>query len=227
MAQVRESPRVSVSRLGEYLVASPAGRKRIIHEQKHPCEPQYLRYPEASLALTEFLCKGLNAGVLRAHLERFATTVPQDDFDAHRLRLCAEALERFAEVVPKLEMEDVIVSAVGAEPPVLEVSGVAISVRPEVVLQVMDRHGHNRVGLLKLYFAKHHPLDERSGHYIATLLQSYAERHLRPLGPVEPRLVRVVDVFAGTIFSAPRAHTRRLSDVRLACEEIAERWALH
>jgi hypothetical protein len=227
MAQVRESPRVSVNRLGEYLVASPAGRKRIIHEQKHPCEPQYLRYPEASLAITEFLCGGLNAGVLRAHLERFAATPPRDDFDAQRLRLCAEAVDRFAALVPLLEMEDAIVSAVGAEPPVLQVAGVDISVRPEVVLQMVDRKGNNRVGLLKLYFSKHHPLDERSGRYIATLLQSYAEQHLSRLGPVEPRLVRVVDVFAGTLFCAPRANTRRLSDVRLACEEIAERWALH
>jgi hypothetical protein len=96
-----------------------------------------------------------------------------------------------------------------------------------VVLQMVDRKGNNRVGLLKLYFSKHHPLDERSGRYIATLLQSYAEQHLSRLGPVEPRLVRVVDVFAGTLFCAPRANTRRLSDVRLACEEIAERWALH
>lgn len=227
MAQVRESPRVSVNRLGEYLIASPAGRKRIIHEQKHPCEPRYLRYPEASLAVTEFLCEGLNAGVLRAHLERFAATAPRDDFDAQRLRLCAEAVERFAGLVPRLELEGVIISAVGTEPPVLQVAGVDISVRPEVVLQVLDRRGNNRVGLLKLYFAKYHPLDERSGSYIATLLRSYAEQHLGRLGPVEPRLVRVVDVFAGTVFHAPRARSRRLSDVRLACEEIAERWALH
>ncbi|XXF78002.1 hypothetical protein P2318_33890 [Myxococcaceae bacterium GXIMD 01537] len=227
MAQVRESPRVSVNRLGAYLVASPAGRKRIIHEQKHPCEPQYLRYPEASQAITDFLCRGLNAGVLRAHLERFASATPQDDFDAQRLRLCGEALERFATLVPQLEMDGVIISAVGAEPPVLQVAGVDISVRPEVVLQTLDKRDTHRVGLLKLYFAKHHPLDERSGQYIATLLESYAQQHLGRLGPVEPRLVRVVDVFAGTVFSAPRAQTRRLSDVRLACEEIAERWALH
>jgi hypothetical protein len=227
MAETRESPRVSVSKLGEYLTASPARRKRIIHDQKHPCDPQYLRYPEASAAITEFLCKGLNAGVLRDHQERFFNTVPQSEFEAQRLQLCIEALDAFAALVPSLELDDIIISAVGTEPPVMHLAGVTISVRPEVILQMMDRRGENKVGLLKLYFAKWHPLDERSGQYIATLLQSFAQLHLRHLGPVDNRLIRVVDVFAGTLFEAPKANTRRLHDVELACEEIGALWAMH
>ncbi len=227
MADIRESPRVSVNKLGEYLTASPARRKRIIHDQKHPCDPQYLRYPEASAAIADFLCRGLNARILHDHQERFFHTVPQSEFEAQRLQLCIEALDRFAALMPLLELDDMIISAVGAEPPVLEVAGVTISVRPEVVLQMVDRRGESKVGLLKLYFAKWHPLDERSGQYIATLLQSFAERHLRHLGPVDHRLVRVVDVFAGTLFHAPRANARRLHDVELACEEIGALWAVH
>ena len=91
----------------------------------------------------------------------------------------------------------------------------------------MDAHGNNQVGLLKLYFSKHHPLDERSGQYIATLLSAFAEQHLAPLGPLDARRMLVVDVFAGRAYSAPRARTRRLCDVRHACEEIAARWAVH
>ncbi|MBU8897330.1 hypothetical protein DRW03_16980 [Corallococcus sp. H22C18031201] len=227
MPEIHELPRVSVNKLGEYLTATPARRKRIIYDQKHPPEPQYLRYPEASFAITEFLCRGLDVSVLREHQRRFACSVPQSEFEAQRLQLCSEALERFADLVPWLELDDAIISAVGAEPPVLEMAGVTISVRPEVVLQKLDRHGNPRVGLMKLYFSKHHPLDERSGQYIGTMLQRFSEQHLCRLGPADHRLTYVVDVFAGTIFVAPRAHIRRLSDVVLACEEIAERWALH
>ncbi|MBZ4399029.1 hypothetical protein OWM54_20525 [Myxococcus sp. MISCRS1] len=227
MAEVRELPRVSVNKLGEYLTATPARRKRIIYDQKHPPEQQYLRYPEASLAITDFLCRDLDPAILREHQRRFACSVPQSEFEAQRLHLCSEALERFADLVPWLGLEDTIISPVGAEPPVLEMAGVTISVRPEVVLQRMDRHGNPRVGLMKLYFSKHHPLDERSGQYIGTMLQRFAEQHLCQLGPSDHRMVQVVDVFAGTLFTAPRAHIRRLSDVVLACEEIAERWAVH
>jgi hypothetical protein len=37
----------------------------------------------------------------------------------------------------------------------------------------------------------------------------------------------VVDVFAGTLFEAPKANMRRLHDVELACEEIGALWSVH
>lgn len=227
MPETRELPRVSVNKLGEYLIATPARRKRIIHDQKHPPDAQYLRYPEASYAVTDFLCRGLDMNVLKEAQRRFACAVPTSEFEAQRMQLCSEALERFADLVPWLDLDDAIISAVGAEPPVLEMAGVTISVRPEVVVQRLDKQGQPRVGLMKLYFSKTQPLDERSGQYIGTLLQRFAEQHLCRLGPADHRLMTVVDVFAGSLFVAPRAHIRRLGDVVLACEEIAERWAVH
>jgi hypothetical protein len=219
-------PHVSVSKLGRYLTGTPALRKRLIHAQKHPPAPQYLRYPEAAYAITDFLCRGQDEAVLRQHQHRLATTVHEEPFEAHRARLCQEALEHYRALHPHLGLHGLLASAVGQEPPPLEMAGVSIRVWPQVVLQSVDRHGHSRVGLLKLYFSKHHPLEERSGQYIATLLQAFAEQHLASLGPVEPRLVRVVDVFAARQFLPPRARSRRLQDLHLACEEIAARWPL-
>jgi hypothetical protein len=224
MDGLTESPHVSVNKLGRYLTATPALRKRLIQAQKHPPDPQYLRYPEAAQAITDFLCRGQDEALLRQHQHRLATTVYEEDFDAHRAQLCIEAIERYRTLHPGLGLQGVVASEVGYEPPALRVAGVSIRVWPQVVLQAVDRHGHHKVGVMKLYFSKHHPLDERSGQYIATLLQAFAEQHLAPLGPVEPRLVRVVDVFAGREYLAPKARERRLCDVRLACEEIAARW---
>jgi hypothetical protein len=218
------SPHVSVNKLGRYLTATPALRKRLIDAQKHPPDPQYLRYPEAAQAITDFLCRGQDEARLRKQQHRLATTVYAHAFDAHRARLCIEALEHYRALHPRLGLHGVVASEVGHEPPALQMAGVSIRVWPQVVLQSVDRHGHNKVGVMKLYFSKHHPLDERSGQYIATLLQAFAEQHLGSLGPVDPRLVRVVDVFAGREYSAPKARTRRLGDVQRACEEIAARW---
>jgi hypothetical protein len=224
MDGLRTSPHVSVNKLGRYLTATPALRKRLIHAQKHPPEPQYLRYPGAAHAITHFLCRGQDEALLRKHQNRLATTVYADEFEAHRAQLCVEAIEHYRALHPRLGLQGVVASEVGHEPPPLLIAGVSIRVWPQVVLQAVDRQGHNRVGVMKLYFSKHHPLDERSGQYIATLLQAFAEQHLGELGPVDPRLVRVVDVFAGREYLAPKARTRRLSDVQLACEEIAARW---
>ncbi|QRK11535.1 hypothetical protein JQX13_16550 [Archangium violaceum] len=220
----RESPHVSVNKLGRYLTATPALRKRLIDNQKHPPDPQYLRYPEASQAITDFLCRGQDEALLRQHQHRLATTVFAHGFDAHRAQLCIEAIEYYRQLHPRLGLHDVVASEVGHEPPALEIAGVSIRVWPQMVLQTVDRHGNNKVGVMKLYFSKHHPLDERSGQYIATLLQAFTEQHLSLLGPVDPKLVRVVDVFAGREYQPPRARTRRLCDVQRACEEIAARW---
>ncbi|HEX8441362.1 hypothetical protein [Archangium sp.] len=226
MDGLRESPHVSVNKLGRYLTATPALRKQLIQAQKHPPDPRYLRYPEAAQAITDFLCRGQDEALLRQHQHRLATTVHEEAFDTHRAQLCIEAIERYRALHPSLGLRGVVASEVGHEPPALRVAGVSIRVWPQVVLQAVDRYGHNKVGVMKLYFSKHHPLDERSGQYIATLLKAFAEQHLAPLGPVEPRLVRVVDVFAGREYLAPKAQERRLCDVRLACEEIAARWAV-
>ncbi len=227
MVETRETPRVSVNKLGQYLTATPAFRKRIIHGQKHPVDPQYLRYPEAAQAIVDFLCSGRHESTLRYHQRRLLNAAPRDDFDAQRLSLCAEALQHFLASADELALTHAVASPAEAELPPMELAGVTISVRPEVVLRSVDRHGCMRSGVLKLYFSKHHPLDERSGQYIATVLQAHAEQHLKQLGPVDHRLVRVFDVFAGKVYVAPKARTRRLGDVELACEEIAARWPLN
>lgn len=227
VADFRENPCVSVNKLGQYLTARPALRKRIIHAQKHPCDPRYLRYPEAAQAITEFLCGGRDESILRYHQHRLLNAIPQDDFDAHRLALCAEALQHFLKASGELALTHAVASPADEGLPPLALAGVAINVRPELLLRTVDRHGVMRSGLLKLYFSKHTPLDESSGQYIATVLQLFAEQNLKQRGEVDHRLVRVFDVFAGKVFVAPKAQRRRLGDVQLACEEIAARWDMN
>ncbi|MBN1208785.1 MAG: hypothetical protein JXB05_28250 [Myxococcaceae bacterium] len=227
MTEIRENPCVSVNKLGQYLTATPALRKRIIHAQKNPPDPQYLRYPEAAQAIVEFLCGGRDEVILRYHQRRMLNATPENDFDAHRLALCAEALQRFLASANELALTNAVASPAGPELPPMELAGVTINVRPELILRSVDRHGQMHSGLLKLYFSKHTPLNEQSGQYITTVLQRYAEQHLQQRGPVDHRLVRVFDVFAGKVYVAPKAQQRRLGNVELACAEIAACWGVH
>ncbi len=227
MTDTRENPRVSLNKLGQYLTATPALRKRIIHDQKHPPDPQYLRYPEAARAIVEFLCSGRDEAILRDHQRRLLNTAPESEYDAHRLALCAEALQHFLVSANELALTNAVASPADEEPPPLELAGVSVHVRPEILLRSVDRHGQMHSGLLKLYFSKHSPLNEQSARYITTMLQVYAEQRLTQQGPVDHRLVRVFDVFAGQVFVAPKARQRRMGDLQLACEEIASRWGVH
>jgi hypothetical protein len=224
MPDIRENPCVSVNKLGQYLTATPALRKRIIHAQKNPPDPQYLRYPEAAQAIVEYLCGGRDEVILRYHQRRMLNATPESDFDAHRLSLCAEALQHFLASADELALTNAVASPAGSEFPPMALAGVTINVRPEILLRSADRYGQMHSGLLKLYFSKHTPLNEQSGQYIATVLHMYAEQHLQQKGPVDHRLVRVFDVFAGKVYVAPKAQQRRLGNLEVACAEIAACW---
>ncbi len=103
-------------------------------------------------------------------------------------------------------------------------SGVAISVRPDVLLRRTGRDGEPSAGAIKLHFAKTSPLDERAAEYVGVILHEYGELFLSHLGLATYRNFFVIDVFAQRIYSAPRAWVRRRSEVDAACEEIASRW---
>jgi hypothetical protein len=227
MTEIRANPSVSVNKLGQYLTATPALRKRIIHAQKNPVDPQYLRYPEAAQAIVEYLCGGRDEVILRYHQRRMLNATPESDFDGHRLSLCAEALQHFLMASNELSLTNAVASPAGSEFPPMTLGRVTINVKPEILLRSADRYGQMHSGLLKLYFSKHTPLNEQSGQYIATVLHMYAEQHLQQKGPVDHRLVRVFDVFAGKVYVAPKAQQRRLGNLELACEEIAACWDMH
>lgn len=222
--EARRTPRISVNKLGEYLTATPARRKRIIRDQKYPPPYQVTRYRDAERAIVEFFAVGQDARILNEYRRRLAAATPESEFEANKVQLCVEAIDSFEDALDVLDLDGVAAVAGRPDPEHLEFAGVGVSVRPEVVLTGKDRAGP-RAGCLKLYFAKNGPLDDRAGPYVSTVLAEFAEKHLDAKGRIDGRLVLTLDVFAGRVFAAPRARTRRLDDVTAACEEIAARWA--
>lgn len=224
--RTRSTPRISVNKLGEYLTATPARRKRIIYEQKHPPTFQVIRYRDAERAIVDYLVGGQDLKILEKARARLTATVPESDFEAQTVHLCTEALEAFEDcldVLDSLDLDDLKISAGQSDPDQMEFAGVSVSVRPEVVLVGSDRGGAT-AGCLKLYLGKTVPLDDRSGPYVSTVLAAFAECNVAAKGRVDHRLVLTLDVFARKVFFAPKARARRLDDVTAACEEIAARW---
>jgi hypothetical protein len=105
----------------------------------------------------------------------------------------------------------------------LSISGVAVSVRPEILLRGVHR-GQEVIGALKLYLPKTYPLTAATADYITTTIHQHLTTYPPAPIPVDYRLCFVADVSARTVFAAPRSYTRRRSDIVAACEEIAVRW---
>ena len=90
----RADPRISINKLGEYLIATPSRRRAIIKEQKRPKAYMTAYYEEAEAAITEYIVTGLiEDGALESRAAEISARPARSEWDEHRKSLCAEALD--------------------------------------------------------------------------------------------------------------------------------------
>jgi hypothetical protein len=226
MDMTGDGPQISVNKLGEYMTAKPLGRRRIVLEQKRPRDEFVPRYAEARQAIALYLAGGAtDEAFLLSEMQRLAAAPAETEWDAHRNRHAVEAIEAFMDLFEQLHLEGCEASLGAAEPPPLEIAGVSINVRPEVLLRGSQRNGQPLCGALKFYFSQTSPLSRTAGHYAATAVFQFVHQFVDPAGAASHRHCQVVDVFAGQIYTAPRFQIRRRQDLEAACEEIARTWS--
>jgi hypothetical protein len=210
---IRTQPRISVNKLGEYIVASPRRRRAIIADQKNPKEFIVPRYREALEAIALFLVNGNRARLLSVR-NNLAGQRFQSKWEDQCRESCIEAIDSLLRIADEIDFsayERIRLTTPGR----LSISGLTVSVRPEILLRA-----RGNTGGLKLYIAKNTPLNE-AGPYVATVLHQYMEGEH---SPSRARDCFVLDVFAREIITAPRSTLRLRSEVAAACEEIVGRW---
>jgi len=221
----RAEPRISVNKLGEYMVATPRRRRRIISDQKRPSPFIVPRYTEATEAIVDYLVSSaVDDEVLVEKADTLLSTAGETEWQEQTNQLCAEAISCFLDIVDDLPLDDIEIRRGDPNPEQLEIGGVMVSVRPEMVLCRTDRTGSSTVGALKLSFSKTFPLDDISGDYVATIIQRYVTEKIADGRTVDRSICLVVDVFTGKVYEAPRAYKRRWADLEAAGEEIARAW---
>ncbi len=226
MLEEKTDPRISVSKLGEYLDSSPLRRRRILINQKRPTEYVTGRYHEAIEAMTEYFVHIQDEQIIRYALEQLAVKPVLSEFEEQDRDLSVKALEMFLEIADSLDLSHLQPEHGERDPDPLNVGGVTIDVQPEVLLFGVDRDGNRTVGAIKLYLSRTHPLSETAADYVGSLLHYYLMDRLSDRGRPDNRACFTIDVFAGAIYRAPKAFKRRLTYIRAASEEIARSWSL-
>ncbi|MCP4133685.1 MAG: hypothetical protein GY754_22140 [bacterium] len=225
--RVNHEPRISLNKLGEYLVTRVLRRQRILKDQKYPKGFIVSRYNEVERIVCHFLASGATDDemILNA-IDDFIHRRPGSDWEYQNQELSAEALTHFLDLVDGINLRGLTVT----EKPTVEqnslfIEGVQVSVRPELVLHGTDKQGVEFSGGIKLYFSKHNPLEEKSAGYVSSLLHEFLRVNEEYFPAPGYKHCLVVDVFAGKIYSAPRSYIRRLGEIKAACHEIAAVWA--
>src|SRR5258708_13932939 len=96
MARVHEAPRISVNKLGQYIV-SKAGRQRaILYDQKFPADYITAYYKDAEEAIALFIAKGMvDASILENRMKLLGQQTPLNIQQQRRLVANIEAIETF------------------------------------------------------------------------------------------------------------------------------------
>ncbi len=226
VVETRRDPRISVNKLGEYLTATPVRRKRIIHDAKFPSTFMVSRYVAAENAIADWICSGgTDELMLTQAIAALRTGEPRSSFARSRRDCCVTAIARAARLQDKLRLPNGRVTYVRANSATpLSLGELTVSVRPEVLLYV-GGGDQRRLGGIKLYFSKQHPLDQQAADFISTLLwQSLVIRAAKDFVLLDPEQIKVVDVLAGEVYMLPKTYKQRLKEIAAAGEEIAERW---
>jgi len=212
-------PKISLNKLGEYMTATPARRRRIVEDQINPKDFIAARYADARENISNFICGHIDEQDLMNAAENLRNQSYDSKFVAQDKILSADAIDDFLEVSDQLPAGYRYEKVAASDSSTLELSGVTVSIRPDVYL----KNDENQVvGAIKLHFPKSNPLTTIAGEYVATGLRAFVQGGSE--SPIDNKLCVVVDVPSASVVSAPKAVKKRMSDIEAACEEINARW---
>ena len=215
----RENPRVSVNKLGEYMVAKPGRRLSIIRNQKRPADFIVAYYSQAEDAIAESIVQDHPDGFLETKIQELEKKTVSSDWDATRKSICIEALDYFTSFAKDAKFSTYRCSRGAVDQPKTIIGGLTVSVRPEILLLDKERQ---IVGAVKLIFSKGRSAEAEEVEYIGAVLNHYMKEQHDP--DCSHKDCYVIDVFAGTVTKAPKAFRKRMKDVEASCLEILDTW---
>lgn len=221
-----DTPSLSLNQLALYLTSDARKRKRVIEQRKDPQVFRVNWYEFAQDKIVQFIAAGCeDEDILVAEVDRLLALSPKNDYEETRNNTNAEAIEDFLYVYQDLTIDPLSPKKGKDNAPKIEINGVEISVRPDILLSGNHR-GEKRLGAIKLYFSKGNALGQTSGAYISTVLHEYLSRHHSKTASISRRYCQVLDVFGQAVYEAPASTKRRLSIIEDACEEVKLWWGV-
>ena len=215
---MRSSPRISINKLGEYLIATPGRRKTIVKNQKRPSPFIVAYYTAAEDAIAESIVNGHPEGFLAGKLSEFLPRQTSSDWDDNRRDLCVEAIDYFGEMIDDAVFPDFEKIRGGRDQEKITIRETLISVRPEILF----KKDGQIVGGVKLMFNKTSQISQTEMEYVSTLLHHYIKEQYNQ--SAKPADCFSIDIFGGKMVEAPKSFKRRMNDIEASCEEIHDTW---
>ena len=185
-----------------------------------------VRWGAAERPIAQFVAQGnSDIGFIDKHIDQLLKQNPDTEFKQQNRDLCVGALKSFKLLSNQLDFTKFSTSLGPTQKSLpVPISGVDVSVLPQVLLQGITKNGTRIVGGVKFSFPKTYPLDGESAAYLSVLVHWHCEYHLAPMGRADLRLCRAIDVPTATAFAPPKSYKRKRQQLEEACNEITQRW---
>ena len=182
-------------------------------------------HKEASEAVASYLVSGgISTEPIDTQIQIIKQQSPEKIGTQRRLNSNIEAMERFLDMLDDFSFGDAEVHHGEHAPAKLSYHGVAISVRPEIILRG-EKKGKKLVGAVKLHFSKGFKMNEDSAGYVSAAVQEYCRRHVAGLDDVvNSEFCQVFDIGSGQIFPGVKSTKSRLKDIEDTCQNIKDIW---
>lgn len=218
-----KKPRISVNKLAEYLEASPTRRKKIIQDAKYPKNFIVTRYADVRETITLYFQKGQDDSIIMDAIAKLEKKKPETEFQEQDIALSIESLEMLLDTDTST-LEGLEVESYSDHNELVTISGVEISVNPDMVLK-KKTGGKTSIGTAKIHLSKSNYLSLESQKVVAALLHDYTQRHVAKEAESSNQKLNIsLDVFQQTIECSPAGFKLRMRNIEAACEEIALWW---
>ncbi|WP_214073901.1 hypothetical protein [Mucilaginibacter sp. dw_454] len=221
--KVNETPRISVNKLGEYIYATPGRKRSILMDAKFPSTFITARYsPVQNAAIKYFSASQKDIEIFDRVRQLLSQKTITNEKQKDRIILCIEALNKLTgcitgKLVPYIENPAIKGYADCSS---IDVNGVTISLRPEILL--LDPITKQPKGAIKLAISKNHFLTINEGQCISGLIKTYLEKELNIDCHYKDCLT--VDVFSNRLIFAPIKNTWTVNKIESACDDIKTIW---
>lgn len=224
MAKPRNDPRLSVNKLAQYVTSRAARQNQILRNAKYP--PDYITayYRDAAEAISSFIGGNMvDLGILDRATARLLQA-PSSNIQQDRQKSAnVDAIETFAGMLDDIDLKGATPSLAPHTAPHVNVGGVAVSVRPDIILRC-EKKGSPLVGALKLHFPRSEPLDDEQAGYVSAMLHRYLSDHMLDDGTASTAHCVVIDVASATFHPGVASVKKRMNDIQGSCGHIAQLW---
>lgn len=224
--KVIKEPKITVNKLGEFLVAPPKRQRRILEQLKYPKENAFgLVYGDVREIIKKYFISDFDEKILERGIKLNSSKLKDkksSDWQKNVAIASIEALKKVNDFY--FDISNITFEEYTGKNPKVIIHGVEISIMPDLIVRSSTKT-KELIGSLKLHISKNSKSDENACLYVAALLHNYSIDQLQETGITAKNENSIsYDVFKEIFVESPKSFKRRMDDIEAGCMNIKAIW---